>query len=338
MCTQKLTVQNNRVSIKFCQSYFARVVLQSVGAVKSAPCATGLSVLPRAPLVRLARRRRHFCLPSHARRRVCRPTVVIRLFCRLFIVPLTCSTRWTRCRSRSCSRSSLRGCVRRPTVLTTQRRRRYSRSFLTCFTRLTHASSVSSLAHHKWACPLSTFPSFKPHSSHTGPRTAPQLPKPVAVPSITPPSAFCPYILFRFERCFTVGFQPSRVTGLLARPYAGVSTDRPSKRRNDDVVTRTLRGFLLVSDVLYSLPPPFPLSRTAKWACPLSVRPQSPSCGFTSLVLISISTSLRLFFVCWSPALTFPEPQATFLSHRATYGATATNTSGSFTDHPSPAF
>ena len=115
-----------RVSIKFCQSYFAQAVLQYVSAVKSAPCATGPFVIPRAPLVRLARRRRHFCLLSHARRRVCRPTVVIRLFRRLPIFPPTCSTRWPRCRSRSRSRSPLSGCARRPTVLTTQRRRRYS--------------------------------------------------------------------------------------------------------------------------------------------------------------------------------------------------------------------
>ena len=38
-----------------------------------------------------------------------------------------------------------------------------------------------------------------------------------------------------------------------------------------------------------------------------------------------------------SPVLIFPELPATFLSHWATYGATATNTSSSFTDHPSPA-
>ena len=49
-----------------------------------------------------------------------------------------------------------------------------------------------------------------------------------------------------------------------------------------------------------------------------------------------IPTSLRVFFVCWSPALTFPELQATFLSHRATYRATATNFSGSLTDPPLP--
>ena len=48
------------------------------------------------------------------------------------------------------------------------------------------------------------------------------------------------------------------------------------------------------------------------------------------------TTSLRVFFVCWSPALTFPELQATFLSHRATYRATATNFSGSLTDPPLP--
>ena len=40
------------------------------------------------------------------------------------LAPPTC---WTRCRSRSRCRSPLRGRVRRPTIRTTQRRRRYSR-------------------------------------------------------------------------------------------------------------------------------------------------------------------------------------------------------------------
>ena len=99
------------------------MVLQSVSAVTSAPCATGLFVLPHAPLVLLVRRRRLSCLLSHARRRVYHSTFAIRVFRRLLIVSPTYSTRWT-CRR---SRSPLRGRVRRSTVLTTQRRRRYSR-------------------------------------------------------------------------------------------------------------------------------------------------------------------------------------------------------------------
>ena len=82
------------------------------------PCATVLFV-PRTSLERLALRRRcrHSHLLSHARRRVCRPTVT-RVFSRLLIVPPTCSTCWTHCRSRPRSRSPLCGRVRRPTVLT----------------------------------------------------------------------------------------------------------------------------------------------------------------------------------------------------------------------------
>ena len=77
------------------------------------------------------------------------------------------------------------------------------------------------------------------------------------------------------------------------------------------------------------------LAHPLEWVCPLSVRLQSLFCLFTSLVLIGISTSLRVFLRLLSPVLIFPELKATFLSHWATYGATATNISGSFTDHPS---
>ena len=190
------------------------MVLKSVlkSAVTSAPCATGLFVLPRAPLVRLVRRRRLSCLLSHARRRVYRPTVAIRAFRRLLIVPPTCSTR---CRFRS--RSPLRGRVRRPTVLTTQRRRRYSRP-----QRFPPRSQCALLAwptpppfllspSSKRACPLSTFPSFKPHSTHTGTTKAPQLPTPVAFNRSSHPRLLSVYSLsFRA----TVGFQSSWATGL----------------------------------------------------------------------------------------------------------------------------
>ena len=80
------------------------------------------------------------------------------------------------------------------------------------------------------------------------------------------------------------------------------------------------------------------LAHPLEWACPLSVRLQSLFCRFTSLLLIGLSTSLRVFLRLLSPVLIFPELQATFLSHWATYGATVTNTSGSFNDHPSSAF
>ena len=65
---------------------------------------------------------------------------------------------------------------------------------------------------------------------------------------------------------------------------------------------------------------------------------------FSRFSVVSISSfSLAIPLLCvsflrlLSPVLIFPELQATFLSHWATYGATATNTSSSFTDHPSPA-
>ena len=225
------------------------VVLQSVSAVTSAPSATGLSVLPRAPLMRLVRRRRLSCLLSHARRRVYRPTVAIRVFRRLLIVLPTCSTRWTCCR-RSRSRSPLRGRVRRPTVLTTQRRRRYSR-------------------HQK--------------------------------------------------------FPPRSRRALLASPMPHRS-----------------------SDVLDSLSLLFSLAPTG--ACPPTNRPNdatAASLPAPSEVSSSFQTCLtRLTHASTVPALAHPqvgvstvhfaELQAAFLSHRATYGATATNTSSISSITPSP--
>ena len=64
--------------------------------------------------------------------------------------------------------------------------------------------------------PSSSSPNFKPHSSHTGPPTAPQLPTPAAVSPIIPPPPSVPISSLVFEGGFTVGFQPSRVTGLPA--------------------------------------------------------------------------------------------------------------------------
>ena len=66
--------------------------------------------------------------------------------------------------------------------------------------------------------------------------------------------------------------------------------------------------------------------------CPLLV------CSFTSLVLIGISNTLHVILCLSSPVLTFPELQATFPSHWATYGATAIDTRSSFTNRSSPAF
>ena len=127
-----------------------------------------------------------------------------------------------------------------------------SSSFPTCFTCLTQASTIPTLAHPQVSVPTvrlqspfchftspptssaltgistslrvflvcfrpsSPFPNFKPHSSHTGSPTAPQLPIPAAVFTDHPSSAFCSCFLSRFERGFAVGFQPSRVTGLQA--------------------------------------------------------------------------------------------------------------------------
>ena len=125
----------------------------------------------------------------------------------------------------------------------------------------------------------------------------------------------------------------------LARPYVGVSADRPSY----DATTASL---LTSSEASFSFPTcstcltrasSVPtLAHPLEWACPLSVRLQSLFCHFTSLVLIGISTSLRVFFfVRCRPSSSFPNFRPTFLSPWATYGATATNTSASFTDHPS---
>ena len=69
------------------------------------------STAPRAQLARvLTRRRSRSGFLAHSRRRVCRPTVVIRAFRCLLIVPPTCSTRSTRYRSRSRSLAPTRAC------------------------------------------------------------------------------------------------------------------------------------------------------------------------------------------------------------------------------------
>ena len=70
------------------------------------------------------------------------------------------------------------------------------------------------------------------------------------------------------------------------------------------------------------------LSLAPTRACPPTDRLDDATTAFPPLCVF--------FFVCWSPALTFPELQATFLSHRATYRATATNFSGSLADPPLP--
>ena len=130
--------------------------VQYVSVLTSAPCAPGLFVLPRVPLIRLARRHRHHsCLLSHARRRVCRPAVVFSSFPRCApLAGLAVAS------SRSRSRALTRACppTNRPNDATTTSLlapSEVSSSFPTCFTRLTYASSA--LAHPKWACPLSVF-------------------------------------------------------------------------------------------------------------------------------------------------------------------------------------
>ena len=110
----------------------------------------------------------------------------------------------------------------------------------------------------------------------------------------------------------SLSLPPSRACPPTASPYGATTT-----------------SLLAPSEV--SSPPPFPLSRTPKWAWPLSVFNRF-FCSFTSLVLIGTSLGvssppprsglLRLL----SPVLTFPKIQATFASHRVT----ATHNSSSF--------
>ena len=163
-------------------------------------------------LVRRRRRRRLSCLLSHARRRVYCPTFAIRVF-----VPPTCSTRWTRRRSRS--RSPLRGRVRRPTVLTTQRRRRYSRP-----RRFPPSSRRALLA-------SPTPPSFPRRAPPVGLAVAVALARPygacpptdrpndpTTAPLLTPSEVFS-----SFPMCFTRLTHASTVPAL-AHPQVGVST------------------------------------------------------------------------------------------------------------------
>ena len=145
--------------------------------------------------------------------------------------------------------------VRRPTILT-QRWRRYScmlseasSSFPTCFTCLTHASTVPALAHpqvgvstvrspflsfhfpfyhwhfnfsvcFRFVCyrPSSLFTNFKPHSSHI---TLGHLQNHCYLEQQQFHRSLLSRLLFvylsRFERGFTVGLQSSPVTGLQAK-------------------------------------------------------------------------------------------------------------------------
>ena len=123
--------------------------------------------------------------------------------------------------------------------------------FPTCFTRLTRASTVPTLAHRlELACPLSVrlqslfcrFTSLvrhfylsacfsssvvarphlprtsSQHSSHTGPPTVPQLPTLVPASPIIPPppSVRISSLVHEQGSIVGVGFQPSRVPGLQA--------------------------------------------------------------------------------------------------------------------------
>ena len=125
-----------------------------------------------------------------------------------------------------------------------------SSSFLTCFTRLTHPSTVPALAHpqvgvstvrsssvaflsfhfplywhfhfsvcFRFVCcrPSSPFTNFKPHSSHL---TLGHLQRHCYLEQQQFHRSLLPHLLSvylpRFERGFTVGLQPSRVTGLQA--------------------------------------------------------------------------------------------------------------------------
>ena len=127
--------------------------MQSVSAFKSAPCATGLFVLPRAPLVRLARRRCHSgCLLSHAHRRVCRSTVVIHVFRRLLAVSRRAPLADSLSLPFSLSLATMRACppTDRPndtTMASLLAPSQVSFSFPTCFTHLTHASNISAFSH-----------------------------------------------------------------------------------------------------------------------------------------------------------------------------------------------
>ena len=92
-----------------------------------------------------------------------------------------------------------------------------------------------------------------------------------------------------------------------------MSADRPSY----DVTTASL---LASSEASFSFPTCFTrlthastvpaLTHPLDWACPLSARLQSLFCRFNSLVLIGISTSLRVFLRLLSPVLIFSELQA----------------------------
>ena len=233
-------------------------------------------------------------------------------------------------RSRPRSRLPLRGRVRRPTVLTTQRQRRYSRPqrlpprsrrALQLDPSLHHSHSrappswrvhcpfvfsrlsVVPLPSFSLAIPLlcvfvlvccrpsSPFPNFKPHSSHTGPPTAPQQPIPAAVFS-DHPSAFCSCFLSRFERGFAVGFQPSRVTGLQATkpkrssPYLPVVFVEPFLARIYNPKEATTASLLAPSKVSSS----FLTCLTRASTVPALAHPQvgvstvrSPSIAFSGL-------------------------------------------------------
>ena len=102
-----------------------------------------------------------------------------------------------------------------------------SSSFSTCFNRLTHASTVPALAHLQVG--VSTFPSFKPHFSPTGPPTAPQLPTPAAFHQSTLPRFLSVYsLLFRatlhcrfpaLSRNWSPGYVTKTKSGALNRSF-----------------------------------------------------------------------------------------------------------------------
>ena len=133
----------------------------------------------------------------------------------------------------------------------------------------------------------------------------------------------------------------------LARTPACLPTDRrysllPSSSHRSPDVLHSLNSLSLTFSLSLALTRACPPTdrpndvTTASLLAPSEVSSSFPTC-FIRLTHASTVSALALpqVGVC---TVHFPEPQATFLSHRATYGATATNTTSSFIDQPSPAF
>ena len=354
-----MTVQNNRVSIKLCQSYFCpsgcevrkRRHERSVchGPLRSTTCSTRATCSPPPPfLPSLARTpaclptdRRHSHLPSSSHRS---PDVLHSLDS--LSLPLSLAPAWA-CPPTDRPLEQLVSRIRHQNEV----RRNYLQQFLlSCFSpgyfRFCSGESLSLTPTR--TCPptdrLDDATTAFPPLCLTDPplppsvRWFPTLPRNWSLaPKRSPPHLTVAFAEPFHARMF-FRFLLWRIA--LARPYVGVSADRPSY----DATTASL---LTSSEASFSFPTFFTrlthastvptLAHPLEWACPLSVRLQSLFCRFTSLVR-HLYLSACFFFVRCRPSSSSPNLKPTFLSHWATYGATATDTSASFTDHPSPAF